>query len=231
MPDTNQIQEQIMKNLGKLLILVLVFAITTESYSQKFGIGIKGGLNLSNLHNNDDRGADYSTVDYKIKPGFHIGATVEIPIYKVLSLETGLLMSSQGYRSTYTDIFEFEKGKESLFSLYLNIPLAAKVTFSAGHVKIYGAIGPYIGIGLFGKFKWDFPLDSDSETVSWGSDPDSDHFKRLDYGLIGGPGIEIKSLQIGLSYGLGLRNISPEEGVKASNRVLRLSVGYKFGAK
>ena len=71
------------------------------------------------------------------------------------------------------------------------------------------------------------------EDVEWGSDKEKDDLKRLDFGLTMGGGVEINSIQIGLTYALGLANISSytDYGTKINNRVLGLSVGYKFGGK
>ena len=59
----------------------------------------------------------------------------------------------------------------------------------------------------------------------------NDELKRLDYGLTMGVGVEINSIQIGITYGLGLANISTyvEYDSKINNRVLGISVGYFFG--
>ena len=121
--------------------------------------------------------------------------------------------------------------------LYLDIPLSAKASFDLGGTKIYGVFGPYLGFGLSGKSKYEEAFDgeteSDEEDIKWGSDEDESDLKRLDFGLTMGAGVEINSIQIGLSYALGLANISPytDGGSKINNRVLGLSVGYKFGGK
>jgi len=67
---------------------------------------------------------------------------------------------------------------------------------------------------------------------TWGSG-EYDFLKRLDFGLTGGAGIEINFIQIDLSYGLGLANISSytNDGDKINNRVLGIFLGYKFGGK
>jgi hypothetical protein len=55
--------------------------------------------------------------------------------------------------------------------------------------------------------------------------------RRFDSGLTFGGGVEIKSFLIGISYDLGLYNISPYSynGFKMNNRVLKLSIGYRLG--
>ena len=88
--------------------------------------------------------------------------------------------------------------------IYLDIPLTAKASFNVGDAKIYGAFGPYIGIGLSGTVKSELSFagetESDSEIIDWGSDENNDELKRLDYGLTMGVGVEINSIQIGITY-------------------------------
>ena len=219
----------------KLLMAAVMFATAAESFAQTFGV--KAGLNLSNLLEKDDEDT-YST-DYKMKPGFHVGATAEFPLSEMFSFEPGILLSTKGYK--YSDSgsdsgYDWEE-TETANLYYIDIPLLAKASYDLGSVKIYGALGPYLGIGLSGKWEYEYSFDGDteseSETVEWGNDSENDHLKRLDFGLTFGAGVEISSFQIGLAYNLGLKNISAYtgDGFKVNNRVLGISVGYKFGAK
>ncbi len=224
-----------MKNLVKLFVVVIAFTMTTELFAQNFGV--KAGLNLSNMLMKDDD--DTYSDDFKMNPGFHIGATAEFPLAEMISFETGLLLSTKGFTVSEEETFMGEtykiEGKMNL--LYLDIPLTAKASFDLGGAKIYGAFGPYLGMGLSGKSKYEGTYNGETETyeedIEWGSDEDESDLKRLDFGLTMGAGVEINSIQIGLSYGLGLANISPytDGGTKINNRVLGLSVGYKFGGK
>ena len=190
------------------------------------------GLNLSNMLMKDDH---YTSSDhFKMNPGFHLGATAEIPIpNKMISFETGCLLSAKGYKHSIKEGPMEGEGKLDL--LYFDIPLTAKASFIFGDAKIYGVFGPYLGIGLSGKWKsewtYDGEIGSDERDIKWGSNEDRDDLKRLDFGLTAGTGVEINIFKIGLSYGLGLANISPftEGGSKRNNRLLSVSLGYKFG--
>lgn len=224
-----------MKNLLKLFVVVIGFTMATESYAQSFVV--KGGLNLSKFLAKDDEGT-YSD-DFKMNPGFLFGVTSEFPISEGFSFETGLLLSTKGVKiseeeSIFEEMVEFDS---RVNLLYLDIPLLAKATVDLGSAKIYGAFGPYIGMGLSGKIKSEFTTmgetEKTEEDVKWGSDDEDDDFRRLDYGLSFGAGVEINAIQIGLSYGLGLANISTssEGGSKVNNRVLGVSLGYRFGGK
>ena len=208
-----------------------MFGMAAESLAQTFGI--KAGLNLSDmLIKDDDKNyTDNSTM----KPGFNAGATLEFPIKGMFSFDMGLLLSTKGYKLDEKD-GNYESTSTTKL-LYIDIPLTAKAYFNVRGAKIYGAIGPYLGIGLSGESNYEVTINGDStndtETVNWGSDADNDDLKRLDFGLAAGAGVEINSIDIGVSYGLGLANISSytDGGRKVSNRVLGISLGYKFGGK
>jgi len=219
----------------KMLIVIIAITMAKESYAQIFGI--RAGLNLSNMLDKDDEGTNSN--DFKMKPGFNVGPTVEFPINEMVSFESGLLLSTKGFKydEKGTDGGETYEYNVKSNLLYLDIPLTAKAHFDVKAAKIYGAFGPYIGIGLSGKVKSEDTsmgqTDKSDETIKWGSDKENDDLKRLDYGLTLGAGVLINSIQIGLSYDLGLANISAytDGGAKTSNRVLALSVGYKLAGK
>ena len=220
-----------MKNFKKLLLVVIVLTMVTESYAQTFGV--KAGLNLSNMVIEADEMFDYE--DLKMNPGFHIGGILGFPISDMFSFETGLLLSTKGFKLNEKENSYEYKNKMNLF--YLDIPLTAKASFDVGDAKVYGVLGPYFGIGLSGKTKSEYSYEDETETdeeeVKWGSDEDEDDLKRLDFGLTMGAGVEINSIIFELSYDLGLANIVtiPDDSFTINNRVLKISVGYKFGGK
>ena len=226
-----------MKNLVKLFLIVIAIMMATDKlFSQEFGI--KAGFNSSNMHVVED--GSIISEDFNMRTGFHIGATAEFPLTEIFSLETGLLISTKGviYKQLLTEEdtgFNYES-KVNLSPLYLDIPVTAKASFDiGGGAKIYGVFGPYAAIGLSGKIKQEESINgattSEEIDIEWGSDIESSNFKRMDFGLIMGAGVELNSIQIGLNYSLGLANISPQTNVKVNNRVLGISVGYKFGEK
>jgi len=175
---------------------------------------------------------------YKMTPGFHLGPTFEIPIYNIFSIETSLLASTKGFRNSDDDGNYGglgDSGKVVLSLLYVDLPITPKVTINLGALKIYGLIGPYVGVGIIGNARRTYTEDGKTKTqdvkIEWGNEEDSDGLKRLDYGLIIGAGVEIKSFQFGFNYNYGMANLtnSPQEYWGLRNRVLGVSVGYKFG--
>jgi hypothetical protein len=223
-----------MKNFTKLLFFVIAFAMATESFGQTFGI--RGGLNLSTQLVKDDNNT--FSDNFKMNPGFHVGLTAEFPVTEMFAFETGVLYSTKGYKiDEETSVLGQTIKTKGYANLgYIEIPLTLKVSSGTGGINIYGDLGPYIGMGISGKTKFDVTAlgvtTTDKNDVKWGSG-ENDDFKSLDFGLTAGAGVKINAIQLGIYYDLGLANISPSttNGRKINNRVLGLSMGIQFGGK
>lgn len=194
-----------MKKIKNLLFIFLLITLASSSFAQSFGI--KAGLNLSNMVMKDDD--DTYSDDYKILPGFHAGVVAEIPFSDMFSFEPGLILSTKGFKYEESEEYMGEtieaKMKTSLF--YLDIPLNLKVNFGTDNMKIYGTFGPYLGMGLSGKYKAEASFMGESETetedIKWGTSEDDDDLKRLDFGLGVGAGVQFGPITAGrLCYGL-----------------------------
>lgn len=61
------------------------------------------------------------------------------------------------------------------------------------------------------------------------------YIKRFDFGVNMGASLEIKSISIGIQYGLGLASLTGPPSnfycAKQKNRVIGISLGFKFGRK
>jgi hypothetical protein len=218
-----------MKVKISLVLVVLLCLISYQSNAQK--LGVKGGLSIAKVVADE-----LEDLDNKMNLGFHAGLSADVPIAGVASLETGIVLTTKGSKFVEEgDDYEF---KIKINTLYLDIPLRIKATTSINDgLLAYGAFGPYMGIGLSGKTKFEDTYggqtDSETEDIEWGNDEENDHLRRLDYGLSFGGGVIFKGIEIGLNYDLGLANISAYRADDSAikNRVLRITVGYKFGGK
>lgn len=211
------------KSIKSLLVVFFSF-IVLNSFSQKFGV--KAGLNLSNMLEKDNE-VTYSE-DYKMKLGFNVGGNIEISFNDMLSFEPGLSLSTKGYKIKMEEDGVEVKGSVNL--LYIDVPLNAKASFDLGGAKLFVLAGPYAGFGITGKYKVKSEGISIEQDIEWGTDEESD-LKRLDFGINAGVGVQINSFEISAGYGLGLANLAPqtEGGYKIANRVIGISLGYKFG--
>lgn len=227
-----------MKQLIKLVVIGILLSTATELSAQSFRI--KAGLNVSTAHLGEQR-PGFKPEEIESKYGFHAGATAEWPITGMFSFETGVLISTKGYKSTRITRFwtspDGAKIEEKYNPVYIEIPLTAKATFDLGKTKLYGALGPYFAAGASGHVENIFTtyqfITEAEVNLKWGNNQKTDHFKRLDFGLTMGAGLEIHPMQIGFTYGLGLANIIPfsSDRSNTNNRVFGISAGYKFGKK
>lgn len=210
--------------------MLLTALIGYVSRAQTFTV--KAGFSMADMK---EKGDGMLVPDYDMKPGFHAGVAADIPLNNFLSIEPALLYSNKGAKYKGDILGSDFDAKVNLH--YLDIPVNFKVfTQMDGGLRIYAAAGPYMGIGLAGKVKTKISEqgieETENEKVKWGSGDDN-MLRRLDFGTTFGAGVEVKQLQIGLSYDLGLANIaaSHEDNSSLKNRVLKLSVGWVFGEK
>lgn len=215
--------------MKKLLSFLVVFAFAMSSGLFAQSLSVKGGLNLAKM---DAKLNDQSVFEnVKMNPGFHIGVTAEFPLNNLFSVEAGAILNTKGFKlseeMTFLGVTSKVKATQNLF--YVDIPVTAKASFELGDNKLFAFAGPYVGVGLFGKTKSEVTLNNnttkDSEDVEFG---DKGDYKRLDYGVLAGAGIELNSLTLGLSYGLGLANVLPGNSIEGKHQVLSISVGYKL---
>jgi hypothetical protein len=217
-----------MKKHFLIAALLVLLVPVHKFYAQNFGV--RAGMNFPTMLIKDDE--ETYTDNNRLRPGFHMGGVIDYALTDALSLEGDLLVSLKGIRTVEKDGDYKYSSWTNLY--YINIPLLAKYTFDAGSVKLYGAAGPYFGIGITGKYRYkdeyDGETETDTEKIEWGNDPDNDDLKRFDAGLHLGAGILLGQIQAGLFYELGLANMAPDNsgGFRIKNRVFGVTAAYFF---
>ncbi len=224
-----------MKNFTKPLMILLLSAITFQSVAQ-IDFGLRIGANFSKqlykadfdgLQGFEDLFEEFGDIDgMKMLPGGNLGFVFDIDINAPVSIETGMLLNTKGYRA------KNDKYKESVYLVYVDVPINAKYTFDLNGPKFYVTAGPYLAFGVLGKGT-SFEEDGD-ETIrnewdyTWGKKEFFSH-KRIDLGLSIGCGFQFGGFVIGANYGHGLLNISTIDFLKIKNRCLSVSIGTNFG--
>lgn len=214
-----------------MILFTSPFFLSAQTYM------VKAGLNLAKVHFTIEDNVDINN-QINFKPGFYVGGAIDFPIKNNFSLESGLFLSNKGFNANQSDFNgQISKVDLTLDVVYLEIPVTAKATFNVGKSKIYGLFGPYAGIGLWGNQRISQSAGGEKFTseskVVWGSDEFESDVKRFDLGIMIGTGVEINKLQFGLTFSQGLSSIAPTniDEIKTTNRVLMLSIGYRFGLK
>ena len=174
--------------------------------AQHVNIGIKGGLNLYDIKNDD--GTKYDT-----KAGVNIGLLGHIHFTKQFALQPELVYSSEGAKYT-------TGGVDTKLRLgYINVPVMFQYMFENGFRL---EAGPQVGFLTSAKSK------TNTTTVDI-----KDNIKPVDFALGAGLGyLDVKSgFGVDARYNLGLSNINENGSVKSTNRGLQLGIFYMLGNK
>ena len=165
---------------------------TSGESSLRPKLGVKGGVNLSNMFVNE-------VSDENMKVGINLGVFAKLPLATGFSIQPELLYSSKGAKETYNNFIEGEG--EYRFNLnYIELPVLA--VFNLGkNFNIHA--GPYIAYLASVNIK---DMEDDG-TIDEIAELNAENFNRIDYGLSGGLGIDIQNFSIGARYNYGLREI------------------------
>lgn len=204
--------------------------LCSAAFSQKSSAIIKGGVNLANISNNDDGGYD----DSRMLTSFHVGIIADLNLTEFLALQPGLLYTGKGIKME-NDV------QEMTFSpRYLELPVNLVFKTPTGKAKFFVGAGPYVAMGIGGKFKGEGLIDFEEDIRFSDDDPLTSEeegagafrVRRFDYGLNGIIGIEASNLVLSAGYGLGLAKIQSgtdsDDNQNNKHRVFSLSLGFKF---
>jgi hypothetical protein len=197
-----------MKFLAVLLAAILIPLIARAQHGNapegQMSFGIKGGLNVFNINNEDNTG-------YDSRVGIHFGVLGHVHVYPNIALQPELVYSSQGAR--YTDDF----GDTYYYHLdYINIPILFQYMFDNGFRL---QAGPQLGILV------------NATSILDNSTVDLNDTKSVDVSLSVGASYVVPSTGFGMDvrYNLGLSNINKDNGPASTNRGFQLGVFYVFG--
>ncbi|MGD1842130.1 MAG: porin family protein [Thermonemataceae bacterium] len=203
-----------MKRISVLLaIIVLSFITITSTFAQNATIGIKGGLNLSNLYTDN---AD----DENVRAGFHAGFVADIPASDYFSIRPELLYSGKGMEGDY-NIVGFQ-GTQRFSLHYIEVPVLAVLKLGE-YIELHGGMyGAYL---LSANIETEGSFDSSEEL-------DTDNFQRFDWGLaVGGQVNLIEGLGVGIRYNRGFADVADSNTTEAflgdaKNSVLQFYVSF-----
>lgn len=177
----------------KIRVTILLMSLLTLSMihtvSAQARVGIKGGLNVSNLYidNIHDENARY---------GFNVGLYGQILSSDFFAVQPELLYSTKGSKAFYEDL-----GDQTVkynFN-YLDLPVLA--VFKLGRsAEIH--VGPYVSYLLNANISYSGDIINGDDEI------DKDDLKSYDYGLTGGFGLNFGPMQAGVRYNYGLVKIA-----------------------
>ena len=209
--------------MKKILVLFALTAIAMVSVNAQDNLkwGVMAGMNVSK----------YTFTGFDNRVGFHAGVKAEL----------GLSQEASGAYMDFAALLTLKGAKIDGGSIatvkfnpyYLEIPVHVGYKYAVNeNFALFGSVGPYLAVGLFGKAK--LKVDGDIADIAelGGNSMSEDIFgddglKRFDFGLGLKAGVEFsKKYQVALSYDFGLIDVQKDLGMK--NRNLMISFGYMF---
>ncbi len=192
--------------MKKIFSLAVVAVVALSASAQNIQLGIKGGLNASNLSNINDTEA---------KIGFNAGVTADYQLAESLYVLSGLEYTTKGAKFSVSGSTQEYSSTLS----YLQLPIHAGYKMSiADNTRLVLHAGPYLAYALSAKTK----AGSEKTDII-------DGMNRFDAGLGGGAKVELGKISVGLGVDYGLTTVNKDtEGGKNRNMNASLSVGYKF---
>jgi hypothetical protein len=188
--------------MKKFSLFLCTLFITASIFAQQAAIGLKAGLNVSNLSNS-------TGYDMGSKLGFNGGLLAHIHLNPSLALQPEAVYSSQGAKYTIT-------GTEHTLSLnYINIPVQLQYMFNNGFRL---QTGPQVGFLAGVKDKV-----NDEETGYF----TSQDFKTIDFSWTAGLGyLSTSGIGVDARYNFGISDINNVGSNVLHNNVFQLGLFY-----
>ena len=189
-----------------LLALACLAGLAPASASgQEITVGIKGGLNVSNLSVDAPDDPDFA---FDSQTDFLVGGFAQFAIGQTFAIQPEVFYSQNGAKTKSDD------PSIKLNLNYIRIPLLLMARLSSRESPLYPIL--YVGPQLALETRCQVTGENDGVSVSFDCDSpeldDSLQTKSTDFGLVFGGGFEILysglTVQLDARYNLGLTNLN-----------------------
>ncbi len=199
-------------NLRRFLILSLTLLLSLPFYSQQLrrnferelSVGVSGGLELSRvsfLHN------DVSRMSELGNQGFHKGYRFGVVSRFISQKHFGVQVEVNFMRTGWSELFHEDGGISMVHGYnlqdvrltrnmsYIEVPALAHIYFGDRRVRFFIELGPQFAFQIhYGDLKLSIPENDNRMNAFRSDDPRwGDDRKKLDYGIAGGIGFDIKT--------------------------------------
>jgi hypothetical protein len=180
--------------------------------------------------------------------GFHVGAVIDVKILEFLYFQPGIMLSLKGGEEKEESERRYSNGESryeeditTISTYYLDVPLMLSLKGTlTNDLALRAHAGPYIGFGLFGKYEREL---TDSRYPEYNEKTEIDNifspsayeknyfagFKKFNFGIGLGCGIEFNNVYLGVNYNIGLTNLYDEEdSIELYERTFSFTLGYNF---
>lgn len=197
-----------MKYLIGLMAAIIITGIASAQHGNSpaghINIGIKGGVNVFNVHNDNN-------AKYDPRVGYNFGLLGHIHFNSEFAFQPEIVYSAQGAK------YQIENVTTKYNLDYINIPLLLQYMFDNGFRL---QAGPQAGFLISAKSK------NDNNTID-----NKNNLKPIDIGVSIGASYIFPPTGFGIDarYNLGLTNINKNSTVNSTNRGIQFGMFYIFG--
>lgn len=208
---------------GNVFAQETVTPSASDDNRDQFGFGIKAGLNISNIY--DEENNDYVA---ESKPGFFAGAFVSVPFNQLFGLQPEINYSQKGFKAdgVFDDGGLFETNYEfERTASYLDIPLLIQIKPTKWLTFLAGPQYSYL---------LDIKDDYDFGDSSFGTEPDieDDDYEKNNFGVVVGAEANYKGFFFTARGGFDLSktdsNGNTDDSPRYKNQVVQFGLGYTF---
>ncbi len=183
------------------ILVCLTAVVATAQESNKTRIGIKGGVNFSNLYTED---AD----DTNMRTGFNAGLFAKLPLTNMFAIQPELFYSTKGSEVTYKNTFV--DGTANFNLNYIEVPVLLVVNITDNFNLHFG---PYFSYLISGKVK----NKSNVNLFDFEDNIDPEDYNRFDAGVAAGVAVDLGGISIGARYNHGLKTVGKERDFLGTN--------------
>lgn len=190
---------------------------TTNSSSSDVRFGVKAGMNVSSLSN------DETLDDQKSKIGFNAGVFATIPVAASFNIQPEVIYSQYGSKADYTVLGDKYSSSTNLD--YVTVPVMFQYNFVP---NFYVEAGPEFGLMVSAKNK----VKNESNGNSSTTDNYKDNLNTFNFGIGLGAGYYFTdNIGITARYVAGITDVAkdrPSNSDAVKNNVFQVGLAYKF---
>ena len=217
-----------MKTIVNFSLLLPMLCISMHLQAQR--ISLKVAMNMTDMYFYNEAeglGRNFNTLK-----SMQAGIMYEKILTNYLSLESSLMVTGKGAMIVESDLSSNRRIENSLRFTYVEVPVCLKVYHDFNGAKLFAQAGLSGSVALMGSSeistKTPEGIKTSKSSIQWGIKERTHPFRRLDYGLLVGAGVEFGRVQLGLSCQWGEANIYLTEGREVYHAVLAFSTAFRL---
>ncbi len=210
------------------MVIAMITLSTTGAFAQEgektgtdnrsqISLGIKGGVNLSNVY--DSEGEDF-VADSKL--GFAIGGFLSLPLGRYFGIQPEVLFSQKGFKSTGTFLGStYEMTRTSNF---LDVPIYVSFKPVENISILFGPQFSYL-------MKQTDKFEGGTISATQEDEFSNDNIEKNIYGLAGGVDFNVDQIVFGLRAGWDVKNNNGDgtsDTPRYKNMWYQATIGYRF---